>query len=90
MKNIKTKKGEINIIQFLIGAIFLFLGIILLLLSFIPTLGMLFILLGVGIMWTSWYNIYYCVNCGNNHGEYPYNSCEKCGGKEFNHKNKIK
>jgi len=90
MKNIRTKGGEFDSSQLLIGIGILLIGILLISLSFFQSLSLLFIIIGISTIWTSWYDIYYCTNCGNNHGEYPYSKCEKCGKEEFSNNKKYK
>lgn len=83
MKNIKTKKGEIETNQLTIGIVLLFLGILFFYISFMQLLTISFIVIGIIMILTSYKDVYYCKNCGNNHGEYPYNSCKKCGNIKF-------
>lgn len=89
MKNIKTKKGEICSDQLMWGFGFLVLGLVFILIPIIQSLGAFFITIAVSTIHTSWNKVYYCKRCGNRHGEYPYNSCEKCKGREFIHR-KVK
>lgn len=83
MKNIKTKRGEFFLNQLLIGIGFFILASIFILFSFALLFAIFLMVIGMSAIWTSWHKVYYCKRCENKHGEYPYNSCEKCGGREF-------